>query len=665
MYRAIVFAGTTEGYEISRYLSGQSVPVLVCTATEYGAESLTEDECLHVRSGRMTAEEMEALFREEKPEIVVDATHPYAVLVTENIEKACRQTEIPYLRVLRTDGNGTPGGRGVVCVEDVSGAVEFLRHTEGNVLLTTGSKELAAFTGIEDYKSRLFARVLSLPSVMVACKELGFEGRNLIGMQGPFSRELNSAMLRQYGCRYLVTKDTGGAGGFTEKIEAAQECGVTAVVIGRPPQKAGVSVKEAKVILAKTLGFERKTQVSLVGIGMGGRETMTLEAEKAIREAELVIGASRMVEAAAGSGQDVLVEYKSDVIADYIRNHPEYERVAVVLSGDVGFYSGAKKLLDLLGPDTRVICGISSAAYFMAKIGMSWDDAVLVSAHGREGGLLSAIRDNRKVFAILGTGNGVSQLAEKLVFYGMGNVVLYVGENLSYENEKVFSGKAEELISYQGTALCVICAVNEAAAGRKTTHGISDGAFLRGKAPMTKEEIRTVSLAKLRLYENSICYDVGAGTGSVAIEMALCAPKGRVYAIEKKEDALALLEENKKKFQTDNLEIVSGMAPEALNALPAPDRAFIGGSSGKLLEIVELLLSKNPDVRMVVNSITLETAGEIARVLERHPELEQEIVQIQASRVKKAGPYHLMMGENPVTIAVLQRNNETEKGEAI
>ena len=158
--------------------------------------------------------------------------------------------------------------------------------------------------------------------------------------------------------------------------------------------------------------------------------------------------------------------------------------------------------------------------------------------------------------SILGTSDGVAVLAEKLVKYGMGDVLLYVGENLSYENEKIFVKPASELTEYKGDPLSVICAVNENAGTRLETHGIRDEEFIRGKAPMTKEEVRTVSLSKLRLTADSVCYDVGAGTGSLSIEMALRAHQGQVWAIEKKEDAVELIHRNKVKFAADNLEIV-------------------------------------------------------------------------------------------------------------
>ncbi len=652
MEKVIVFAGTTEGYELCRFLSEHQISVYACAATEYGGKALTETPYLHIHTGRLSREEMEAFFLKEAPNFVLDATHPYAAEVTDNIKSACEKTGFFYQRVLREQGRQAEKA---VYVESTEAAAEFLNTTEGNVLLTTGSKELKKFLGVKDYKERLYARVLSLPSVMEECSAAGFEGKHLIGMQGPFSRELNEAMLRQFHCRYLVTKDSGKAGGFQEKIDAAFSCGAIPVIIGRPLKEEGLSLVECKKWLSQNLGFSLKPQITLLGIGMGSRDTLTIEGEKALEKAELLIGARRIADSVKMPHHTVIYEYDSEKILKCIEENSQYEHIVIALSGDVGFYSGAKKLLHNLGEDTRVICGISSVVYFMAKAGLSWDDAKIVSAHGRNCNLVSLICHSKKVFSILGTKDGISSLAGRLVSYGMGDVLLYVGENLSYENEKIFVKPAKELVSYEGDALCVVCAYNENASELMSTHGIKDECFIRGKAPMTKEEVRTVSLMKLGLSEDSVCYDVGAGTGSVAVEMALRAHQGKVYAIEKKEDALALILENKKKFAADNLEIVGGCAPEAMEELPVPTHAFIGGSSGNLKDIIRLLLNKNPEVKIVINCITLETVGEAMEAIREFDFQERDIVQMSVSRSKEVGRYHMMMGENPIYIFTCRR----------
>ncbi len=272
-------------------------------------------------------------------------------------------------------------------------------------MLTTGSKELSKFTVIPDYQERLYARVLSIPSVISSCAELGIEGKHLIGMQGPFSTEINEAMLRQYDCSYLVTKDTGKAGGFPEKMEACQRCDVTPVIIGRPLQEEGLSVAECKHISGGTFWTYPVTLHSWE-LGWEVRKPSQFRERRPLKSGS-DLGARRMADSIREPGQMVVYEYRSDKIVEYIKTHPQYRTVAIALSGDVGFYSGARKLIDLLDGDVQVICGISSVVYFMAKIGLSWDDARIVSAHGRDCNLIALIRHNPKVFSILGTEDGV------------------------------------------------------------------------------------------------------------------------------------------------------------------------------------------------------------------------------------------------------------------
>ena len=649
--KVIVFAGTTEGYSIADFLSRHKVPSLICTATEYGASLIREDPSTTVRCGRMGPEEIESLFRAERPRIVIDATHPYAGEATGNIRTACRNTGISCCRILREESRKTEDA---VYVESAEEAVRYLKETEGRILLTTGSKDLKTYAQLPDFGERIYARVLPLPSVLQTCQELGFPVSHLIGLQGPFSVEMNAAMLKQYQCRFLVTKDSGISGGFPEKTEAARKCGVTAVIIGRPLKEKGMTVFECRKLLADLFQLQLKPEITLAGIGMGSPMTLTQEAKEACESADLIIGAQRIADAVRFPGQKFLYEYRSEKIAEFIREHPEYERITVVLSGDSGFCSGARKLRELLGGNTRMICGISSVSYFMARIGMAWDDTVLLSQHGRECNLIGEIRENRKVFTLLGSADGVRNLAKKLDCYGMGDVLLYVGERLSYPDETIFVKKAAELCDHKGDPLGVLLAVNENAGKKICTAAIADHELIRDKVPMTKEEIRMVSIGKLRICEDSVCYDIGAGTGSVSVEMARLAGKGVVYAVEKEPDAICLIENNRIRFCVDNLHTVSGTAPDALEALPVPTHVFVGGTSGHMKEILYAVLKKNPDVRIVINCITLETMKEVLDLAEELDFQTSEIVQISAARAKRAGRYHMMTGENPVYVMTFQ-----------
>ncbi|MBE7722237.1 precorrin-6Y C5,15-methyltransferase (decarboxylating) subunit CbiT, partial [Lacrimispora indolis] len=176
-----------------------------------------------------------------------------------------------------------------------------------------------------------------------------------------------------------------------------------------------------------------------------------------------------------------------------------------------------------------------------------------------------------------------------------------------------------------------------------------DELFIRGDVPMTKSEVRAVSISKLELDQDSVLYDIGAGTGSVSIEASRYLTGGRVYAVEKKAEAIELIKANKEKFAADCLEIVEGAAPEALVSLEAPSHVFIGGTSGSMDKVLSLVLKKNPGARIVINAIALESLSEIISWLKEHS-VPAEIVQVQVSRGRKAGDYHLMMGQNPVYV---------------
>jgi len=167
---------------------------------------------------------------------------------------------------------------------------------------------------------------------------------------------------------------------------------------------------------------------------------------------------------------------------------------------------------------------------------------------------------------------------------------------------------------------------------------------------MTKEEVRTVSIAKLKLTKNAVIYDVGAGTGSVSIEAALQGENLRVYAIEKNPDGAELIRKNMQKFRADQIQVIEGVAPEALEALEMPTHAFIGGSTGQLKEIIQCIKKKNPDVRIVINAISLETVKEAMEAMEEGLLADPEIIQLNVAKSKKLGRYHMMTGLNPIYI---------------
>ena len=672
MDKILLFAGTTEGRNLAEFLEKNQIPTEVCVATQYGETLLEEGKYLHVHAGRLDETEMEQQIQKKQITLVIDATHPYAVIVSQNIRRACSRTGTEYIRLARkeTDASWKQEMEDVIEVASVAEAAAFLAKKEGRIFAATGSKELSAYQVIPDYQDRVVARVLSTPEAVSECAMLGFSGKNLICMQGPFTEDLNVAMLRQAQASWMVTKESGKAGGFLEKLRAAKKAGAKLVVIKRPGERSEKIAEDQKEenlyaicdegqirsLLGKRLGICPKRQLYLVGIGMGNEKNRTVEAEQICQSVHLLIGARRMLQSVKTEGKAVFESYKPDEIAAYLAEHPQYETAAVLLSGDIGFYSGAKKLYDAIERTEGLeqmeiypVSGISSVVYFCGKLGVSWEDVHLLSLHGRKQNLIDAVKYHEKVFVLCGEKDGISKICCKLKEYGLGDVKVAVGTDLSYEQERIVQGTAESLMKEDFAPLSVLLICNPDVE-KRIGHGLDDDLFLRGKVPMTKSEVRSISLSKLRLHKDAVVWDVGAGTGSVSIEAARLAKDGVVYAIEKKDEAIDLLEQNKRKFGTDNLEIIKGLAPEALEGLPAPTHAFIGGSSGNLKEILEVLLEQNPGVRVVINAIALETVAEAMQCLKSMAFTDVDIAQVSVAKGKKLGSYEMMMGQNPVYI---------------
>lgn len=403
---------------------------------------------------------------------------------------------------------------------------------------------------------------------------------------------------------------------------------------------------------------ENKQKISLVGIGMGTALTMTAQAEKAVRSADCLIGARRMLEAVrdldAAAGKPALAEYRGEEILSYIRSHPEYREIAVLLSGDTGFHSGAKTLGSLLGSELpeceiQMIPGIASVVYLAARLNTSWEDAALVSLHGKDEDFIRTVSRNRKTFLLLGGRDAGTRALERLREYEMDEIMIHAGRRLSYPDERIVSGTIQQISEEDVDGLCVVLAENPSPDLSACCH-VPDDAFIRGNVPMTKEEVRAVSIAELRLTKNAVVYDIGAGTGSVSVEAALSGTDIRVYAVEKNPEAVSLIGENRKKFRADGIRIISGEAPEALEGLEAPTHVFIGGSSGNLKEILKTVLDRSPEARIVVNAISLETVSEVMEAEKEGLLKDARITQIMASRARKLGRYHLMTGQNPVYI---------------
>ena len=386
-------------------------------------------------------------------------------------------------------------------------------------------------------------------------------------------------------------------------------------------------------------------RVIIAGVGPGSKSCLTEEVKEAIDNSEVLIGSKRLIEEYTDKKTFYAVTAKD--IIDIIDNENANNYV-VLMSGDTGFYSGAKKLAEVLAGkyEYSIKAGVSSVIYLAAKIGKSWENAAFVSLHGKKQSYIPVVLQNELTYFL--TQGNVSQICQELYRAGLGQAHIWIGENLSYDNEKITNGNVSEFTEYISEGLTVLAVYNEHSRAFSIT-GIADSSFIRSDVPMTKREIRASVVSRMAVSKNSCVYDIGAGTGSVTVELALHALYGTVYAVERTEEGCSLIAKNAEKFGLNNIEIIHGNAAAVIDS-PVPDKVFIGGSGGELEYIFSSILKKNPYVHIVVTAVTLETLNNTISLMEKNGMNVLDIVQIAVTEVKKRGRYHMMSANNPVFI---------------
>lgn len=382
----------------------------------------------------------------------------------------------------------------------------------------------------------------------------------------------------------------------------------------------------------------------IIGAGMGTPDTLTGEARRALDEADVVLATARLTALSAKA-----IVYPFGELAARAMQ-ADGDTVAALVSGDVGFFSAAARLREQFAPhgEVRLVCGLSSLQYFCAKLGVSYDDACVRSLHGRAGSILGAVSYHKKVFVLTGGAQNAQIVCRALADAGLGGLTVHLGENLGMETERIAHGMASELAEQPCGDLAVLLVEHPDAAN--AAEPLRDSMFTRAKVPMTKEEVRWTACGRLAVQPGDTVWDVGAGTGAMTLELARRACDGLVYAVERSEDALSLLDENRRKLGGYNIQIVAGRAPEALETLPAPDCVFVGGSGGGMRRILALAKEKNPAVRVAVTAIALETLEEARHALIDLGFANVEVSQLAASRGKAVGAYTMMTALNPVFI---------------
>lgn len=388
-------------------------------------------------------------------------------------------------------------------------------------------------------------------------------------------------------------------------------------------------------------------KVIIAGAGPGAKEFFTPTLVKAIRDADVVITSGRLTKEAETLNATVM-EMKVGETIKYIKeNSDSQRRICLVATGDTGFYSIASTIKREVGKcvDIEFICGISSFSYFAAKCGVGYEKTKLVSLHGKEGSIVPFVCYNEATFTLTGGSVTVIDIIEQLIEAELNDVILHVGENLSLEDENISHGRPAELKSLEFSPLSVVIIENRNFTNAYKT--LEDRDFIRGKVPMTKKAIRNLAVSELDIKPEDVVYDIGAGTGAMTCALAIKARESMVYAVEQKDEAVDLVRKNIEKLGIKNIEIIKGKAPKGMENFPPADKVFIGGSSGNLKEIFDVILSKNSNAEILVTAVTIETLSEATELFDKIG-FNTEISCVNVSIAEKLGNYKLMKAENPI-----------------
>lgn len=391
-------------------------------------------------------------------------------------------------------------------------------------------------------------------------------------------------------------------------------------------------------------------ELTVAGGGSGQPEYMLPIVKNVIEKADFVIASKRFIEII---DSDNIIPLKN--IYKQIEEIPvllKSGNVVVIVSGDPLFYS-IYNTIKRRFPDIKInaLPGIGSLQLLGTKFGITMENAKILSLHGRsfsKGKIALAVSENESVFFFCSKECGIHEIAESLLEYKINDVKIYVGESLTYPEEKLYCGTPEEIALIQNPELCVAAVVNLNSKKTVSQALLPDSAFIRNETPMTKEEVRAVILCKLRLSADSVVWDIGAGTGSISVEIARLCPFGKVYSVEYKKNALEILEKNRDYFDLKNMEIIPQRAEYVIDKLPLPDCIFIGGGGHSISDILEKIINIPKKIHLAVSAVTLETQSKAYLHMNKLPDF--QTIQICIGSAKPVGSYDVMNFNNPVTL---------------
>ena len=404
-----------------------------------------------------------------------------------------------------------------------------------------------------------------------------------------------------------------------------------------------------------------KDKVYIIGVGGGGASSLTPEIYQLINQAELLFGGERLLDMFPSlSGQKVAIGHNLSEVTEVIKANVGQKRMVVMASGDPNFYGIAKYLISKLGKDIfEIIPNVSSMQLAFARLKESWDDATFTSVHSRPiEDIVKTVRSSHKIGIFTDEEHTPAAIARVLLAHGVDGYQAYVCQELGGEDEKVIETDLYGLTKMEFSPLNILILLR-AQQGKAEDEfyyrllGIPDDEF-RQRRPkeglITKLEVRAVSLAKMCLAADSVVWDIGAGSGAVSIEASFLARNGRIFAIEKNTEDVAIIRKNLQKFRVSNVKVIQTLAPDGLGDLPDPTAVFIGGSGGQMEGIFDIACHRlKPEGRIVINAVTLESLNTAVDGLKTRG-FAAEVTLINIARSKDIANLTRLEALNPVFV---------------
>ena len=398
-----------------------------------------------------------------------------------------------------------------------------------------------------------------------------------------------------------------------------------------------------------------KDKVYIIGVAPGGVSSLSSEARRLVKQAEIVFGGKRLLAMFPSlTGEKIAIRNNLADVTDLIKKNLGQRRMVVLASGDPDFYGIAGYLTDKLGEDSfEIIPNVSVMQLAFARIKESWDDAVFVSVHARPvEDIVEIVRSSNKVGIFTDDEHTPATIAGMLLEHGVRGYRAYVCQDLGTRKERVIATDLYHLKRKRFSPLNILILLREKPETAPwQILGIPETSFHRRRNGLiTKHEVRAVSLAKMCLTDESVLWDIGAGSGAVSIEASFLVRKGRIYAIEKNDADVAVIRKNLRKFHVPNVEVVQAFAPDGLDKLPDPTAVFIGGSGGRMEEILNLVGRRlKPGGRIVINIVALENLGAAVNALKGRGFM-PDVTLVNVARSTKVAELTRFEALNPVFV---------------